>query len=101
MRDLLEKANTEVPWVTTYRNGSHRIDTPGWPVADCGVGGADAALIVAAVNALPALLDVVDAARAVSTAESDGQGERVMRARALVCALAKFDEVSRPKPGGG
>lgn len=57
---------------------------------------ADAALIVAAVNALPALLDVADAARTISDPMvADGGGDRWWAAHdALRDALRRLDGVA-------
>ena len=67
MADTWEKLEAEAtagPWRHVVREGAHRVDTPSWPVADCGFGNRDAALIVHLRNRSPQLRALRAAARA-------------------------------------
>ena len=96
LRALLAKA-TPGPWRVRDGNPS-RVDTveSGWPIADVGFNHGDAAMIAAMRVALPALLDVVEAAHAWSECVEKGFASELRPdiARAmLIRALRKLDMV--------
>ena len=89
---------------TTNRDGSlvevvEHLDDDGWDARDV-LGEHDAALIVAAVNALPALLDVVEAAKRSQVAQQaivgahgvDEAHEYFAAKNALTAALAQWEK---------
>ena len=89
---------------TTNRDGSlvevvEHLDDDGWDARDV-LGEHDAALIVAAVNALPALLDVVEAAKRSQVAQQaivgahgvDEAHEYLAAKNALTAALAQGEK---------
>jgi hypothetical protein len=89
MRDLLEKVKH---WEAKLQACiPDRVGTIEHRIADDSSHSARMEFAAAARVQVPALLDVVDAARRTDMG----------RDIALAAALAKFDEVSRPKPGGG
>lgn len=106
LRELLAKATTPGRWAVTTDGIVPEADDGGPDF--CAVANNaepdDAALIVAAVNALPALLDrleaaerVVAAARAIDRAYSEGGslGDTFRATAALHAALRHYDEVRR------
>jgi hypothetical protein len=88
LRDLLAAA-TPGPWIVGVFHGC--IFGPNYVAVADTVDGhvADAAIIVAAINALPALLDIAEAARAYLDT-SPAQTGRVSEERLRV-ALARLD----------
>lgn len=81
---------------TTNRDGSlvevvEHLDGDGWDARDV-LGEHDAALIVAAVNALPALLDVVEAAKIMDAHYSGSLDYQPPYVRAIRAALAQWEK---------
>jgi hypothetical protein len=99
LRKLLAEA-TPGRWRPTKYTGGAQVDGPSYCVADCIESehhDADAALIAAAVNALPDLLDELDALRVrVAELESDVQ-RRIdeSNAHGVVCVALDTEKTAR------
>ena len=94
LRELLEKA-TPRPWqVARGGSGMHIVDPEAHWIAEC-ISSHDRAFIVAAINALPALLDRLEKAEQLYQEVRERHGPRDQDVTCSLCAALEAYEKQR------